>query len=180
MIDLYLSGKSGASPGTIAAKIGRNPKAVRRRLEKYHSNEDDCILNYEPFRRSSRRGLRFTVNELNLLEAHRKHCPEVYPKHSARFLCRDVEELTGETRMEVVKAKQVPFAPTLDLIWAYRYIYFIYNKSLISDKAYDTMVHEECEYGGGAGKFLEIKGHQGWPSHIRSLAMYLVEREKWL
>jgi hypothetical protein len=97
----------------------------------------------------------------------------------AKLLQRDVKEISGGASDEVGKARTFEeVAPRLDLIWAHRYIYFVYKTSLISDEAYDDMVKEEIEFGGGEKAFVTIKLRQGWPDCIKSLALYLVERMK--
>jgi hypothetical protein len=177
MLDAYFAGGNGAHPNVIARKLGRNSKAVKRRIEEYTYNEDDRVAHYEPFRRVSRKGQRWTQNELTLLKANRAKGVEA--KHTARLLCRDVNELTLKKEAQVGKTKSLlSLAPTLDLIWAYRYVHVVYKQQLISDEVYDGLVQEEIEYGGGAAEFEAIKHHQGWPERIRSLGLYLVQREK--
>jgi hypothetical protein len=54
----------------------------------------------------------------------------------------------------------------------------VYKKPVISDDAYNALVHEVVEYGGGEKAFNAIKLHKGWPDRIKSLALYLVEKHK--
>ena len=121
--------------------------------------------------------MRWTQNELALLKANRDK--GVPPQYTARLLCRDENELTLKKEVQVGKTRSLmSLAPTLDLIWAYRYVHIVYKQSLITDEVYDALVQEEIEYGGGAAAFEAIKHHQGWPERIRSLGLYLVQREK--
>lgn len=179
VLDTYLSGGAGATPKLIAQKIGRNPKAVRRLIEQFTNNERDRVLRYEPFRRISRKGKKFTQNEFAMWKAH--VAKEVPAEATAKLFMRGVEELSLKKGLEVnqAKAKTSSFAPTLDLIWAHRYIYFVYKTPIISDQAYDDLVKEEIEFGGGGDAFEKIKNFRGWPVHITTLALYLTDKPKW-
>ncbi len=174
MLDLYFN---GGTPVHIAQQLGRNPKAIKRRIEQFRCNERDWATRYEPRQRISRRGKRITENETIILQAHSER--KVPIADTARLLARSVQELTLEGKVGVAEVKKLTcLAPTLDLIWAYRYIHFVYKEQVISDVAYDQLVQEEIEYGGGAPAFAKIKNHQGWPEHIKSLALYLFDRAK--
>lgn len=176
MLDAYLG---GMTPTNIAQSLGRNPKAVKRRLEQFTCNERDFVIRYEPRQRVSRKGKRFTQNETLILEAHTAR--NIGRADTARLLARPVDELLGQVKQQVVAAKgqaKAVGATTLDLIWAHRYIYFVWKSPVLTDAAYDALVQEEIEFGGGGKAFLDIKGQAGVPQHIRALAMYLVEREK--
>jgi len=174
MLDMYLG---GADPGRIAVTLKRNRKAVIRKLQEYIYNERDRAANYQPRQRESRKGKHLTKNEIQLIQECRKK--NVSWKQISLILQRDADEISGQSQEEVARTRSFrEIAPTLDLIWANRYIYFVYKHPLISDKAYDTLVQEECEFAGSKG-FEAIKSHSGWPSHIRSLALYLIERVKY-
>ena len=177
MLDAYFAGGNGAHPNVIARKLGRNPKAIKRRLEEYTYNEDDRVVRYEPFRRASRMGLRWTQNELALLKANT--AKGVAAVHTARLLCRAVNELTLDKEVGAAKQRALNvLAPTMDLIWAYRYVHFVYRTQIITNEEYDALVQEEIEYGGGADAFEKIKGYKGWPDRIKSLAHYLLDKRK--
>ena len=183
MLNLYCAGS--ATPDRIAQEMGRTPKAVKRQLELFTYNERDRAVRYEPQRRVSRKGQRFSKNEQVMWDKHREL--GVPAEVTAKVFCRPIKELDGsqtERKVKVAKTKAGTMTdrmecgigiPSIDLIWAYRYIYFVWNKEkegIISDQLYDDLVQEECEYKN-AQQFEEIKRHQGWPEHIRSLAMYL-------
>ena len=175
MLDSYFH---GAHPVRIAQELGRNPKAVKRRLEQFTYNERGWVERYEPIRRLSRKGKKLSENEQVLIQAHIER--DVPRQDTARLLARPLEELTGAVQAETVrvKSKTHSFAPTLDVIWALRYAFFAYDEAIVSDEAYDHLVHEEIEYGGGAKGFAAIKTSSHTPQRIKSLAMYLVEKEK--
>jgi hypothetical protein len=178
VLDSHLAGGDGSHPRTIAQKIGRNPKAVRRLIEQFTYNERDRVIRYEPFKRTSRKGKKLTQNEIAILKSHKEKGVAI--EESAKLLCRGVEELSGKVKMEAAGVKKfATIAPTLDLIWAHRYIYFVWKTPVISDAAYNDLVKEEMEYGGGGTNFARIKLHQGWPDHIKSLALFLDQRRKW-
>jgi len=188
MLNLYCAG--AASPEHIAQEMGRTPKAVKRQLETFTYNEKDRAVRYaagyqqwQLRGRVSRKGQRFSKNEQIMWDKHREL--GVPAAVTAKVFGRPTEELNGsrvERKVKVVTVKTG--VPSIDLIWAYRYIYFVYGKEkegAIPDELYDDMVAEECEYGGGDLRFDDIKKHPGWPEHIRSLALYLSikhEREK--
>lgn len=175
VLDAYFAGGEGSNPSSIARKIGRNPKAVKRLLEQFTYNERDRVVVYVPFKRTSRKGRKLTQNEQAVIAAHKER--GVNPQDTAKLLCRDVEEFTQHKAQEVTKAKDFrALAPTLDIIWAHRYLYFIYKKPILSDEAYDTLVKEEIEYGGGLKTFLKIKDVEVYPSFVRQLALYLHEK----
>lgn len=177
LLDDYLA---GGSPEVLGIKFKRKPKAIVRRIDYYRDNERDWVLNYKPGNRISRKGKRLTANEKLIIAGHRKK--KIAPRLTARVLARDVSEVSSEVQDEKEEVKRkvrnatTQLAPSLDLIWALRYIYFVYKKPILSDEAYDALVSEEIEYGGGLADFTRIKDHQGWPPYIRALAGYLSER----
>jgi len=174
VLDKFFSGGAGASPRALALKVGRSVKAIQRLIEQITSNEDDRVIRYRPRKRISRKGLRFTQNEMAVIRGN--HLKGVPLADTARLLCRDAAEIPGpgSPKEQVMGCKRMQeLAPSLDLIWAHRYIYFVYQKPLLLDAAYDMLVKEEIEYGGGSRAFLAIKEHRGWPDHIISLALYL-------
>jgi len=169
LLDAYLA---GGSPGALAAEFKRKPKAIIRRIDYYRDNERDWVINYKPVDRISRKGKRLTSNEKLIIAAHRAKKIALYL--TARVLARDVSEIE-DCSGQVADVKNLKvLAPTLDLIWAYRYIHFVYKRDLICNSAYDKLVDTEIEYGGGLLSFEAIKEHRGWPDHIKCLALYLV------
>lgn len=175
LLEMYLT---GMDLGRIAFKLERNRKAIIRKIQEYIYNERDRVTNYTPRRRTSRAGQRMTPNELQMVEQLTKK--RVPIEKIAVLLQRKVEELTGGKKLEEAPkiSEMKAVAPTLHLIWAHRYIYFVWKKPLLSDESYNDLVKEEIEYGGGERAFEAIKAHQGWPDYIKSLALYLVDRPK--
>lgn len=175
LLEMYLT---GMDLGRIAFKLNRNRKAIIRKIQEYIYNERERVTNYKPRRRTSRAGQRMTPNELQMIKQLAKK--RVPAEKIALLLQRKVEEITGGKRIEEAPkiSNMKAVAPTLDLIWAHRYIYFVYKTPIISDEAYDDLVKEEIEYGGGGPAFAAIKAHNGWPNYIKSLALYLTERPK--
>lgn len=171
MLDMFLA---GAHPKRIAYELGRNRKAIDRRIEQFRCNERDKATRYEPRRRVSRKGKRFTENEEMICRAHRER--KVPFEVTAKVLQRAVEELKGSPRLPKETTDMKRLVPSIDLIWSYRYAYYVWKMPVISDTEYDALVEEEIEYGGGERAFAEIKLHRGWPIHIRTLALYLVEK----
>lgn len=178
VLDLYLA---GAHPKNIALTVKRNPKAINRRIEQFRNNERDRALRYEPGVRVSRKGKRFTENETMMIKAWAE--AGIPTEKQARILARDEDELTGGP-----KAKEMPkqkalkvLIPAEDLIWAHRYLYFVYETPVISDETYDAMVQEEIEYGTFGPQFEKIKaaGDKAQPPEdIRCLALYLALKKE--
>lgn len=174
MLDSYFG---GAHPNRIAQELGRNPKAVKRRLEQFTYNERDRAERYEPFRRLSRKGKKWTENERVMLRSYQEK--KIPLEFLAKVLQRDVAEVKGTkigAAIETMSHRTI--APTIDLLWAYRYAYFGWKEPLISDEAYDVLVKEEIEFGGGEKAFAYIKSYQGWPNYVKTLALYLAEKHK--
>lgn len=172
MLDLYFG---GTPVKRIARHLKRNPKAVERKIEKFRHNDFNAATRYRPFRRVSRKGKRLTKPELELVRIYtQSHFPM---ELAARILQRDKQELTFSRQYErswVAEMKDV--GVSLDLIMAYRYLYYVKNKPILSDQAYDELEAEEIEYGEGA-KFLQMPGSdraEDYPDHIRALALYLL------
>lgn len=176
LLDIYLAGGNGASPGALAREFNRNKKSIERRLEDYTYNYEHRAEDYEPVQRISRIGKRFTENEQLIIRSHRKKGVAV--EHTARLLARSVRELTvGDTKAGAAKVKQDKvFAPTLDLILALRYAFFVYQRKLVPDSVYDDLVAEEKEYGGGAPALQSLGDPKVCPRRIKTLALYLTEK----
>lgn len=176
VLDTYLAAGEGATPKQMAQKLGRNPKALVRLVQQFCYNEQDRVIHYEPFRRLSRKGKKFTQNELSLWRALADK--QVPPAAIAKVLQRDVNELTHQKESTIAQQKSAtPFAPTLDLIWAFRCAHAL-GTPLISDDTYDDLVKEEIEFGGGGPRFARLKAFVGWPPHVRALVAYLTEKQK--
>lgn len=171
MLDLYLA---GCPPTRIAQVLGRNPKAVKRRLEQFGNNERDYAIRYEPFRRISRKGKRMTQNELSWLHYYRER--QIPLRYLAKVLQREVREfgLDQEDLSHKVDMKRV--ATGVDLVLAYRYLYYVQGISILSDQAYDDIEKEEMEFGAGGEILKEKVGSdrvEDYPPHIRALGLYL-------
>ncbi len=169
MLDLYLA---GAHPIRIAQELGRNPKAVKRRLEQFTYNEKDRAVRYEPFRRVSRKGKKLTQNERVMIQSFQER--KLPMAALARVLMRDLHEIDPDTKGQRKVANDRQIAPTLDLVLAHRYIYHIWKTPIISDKTYDDLKAEEIEYGTGAKAL--AGSPRDCPRHIKSLALYLVDK----
>lgn len=172
LLDFYFS---GADLGRIAASLQRNRKAVVRKLQEYIYNERERVRNYRPRQRTTRTGKRISPNEDQLIKECRKK--GVCDKQIAAVLARKVEELppSGAAVMEKVKVKSMaPFAATLELVLAHRYIFHNYRKKVISNATYDALKAEEEEYGPQNGVLANTPGH--CPSYIKTLALYLIQR----
>lgn len=173
LLDFYLS---GADLGRIAASLQRNRKAVVRKVQEYIYNERERVTNYIPRQRTSRAGKRLTQNERQILTECRKR--KVSDTQIAAVLARPLKDLATEAPLEKLKTKSAtPFAPTLDLILAYRYIFHIYKKRIISDETYDSLKAEEQEYGPKT--FALANEPRKCPTYIKSLAVYLTERHEY-
>lgn len=186
LLDLYFS---GAAPGRLGRLEGRGTKAGEMFIDKYTSNYEDKVRKYEPVERASRIGKRFTPNEFVMIKSLREEKPEqgkpVEWKYIARLLQRKKDEVSGQDMMDKSKVGNMKtLATSLDLVLAYRYLYYTKGVSMVTDKVYDELEAEEREFGAGA-KWLDKVGSdnpEDYPPHIRALGMYLAfkyaEREK--
>lgn len=171
MLDLFLA---GMGPKALAERLNRNPANVRSCLSRFLFDTDGAVSNYRTVKRTSRRGFKWTKNELLLRKAHFKH--KIALNRTAGLLNRDLKELDGhEIRDSIQTNIQKQTAPTLDLIWAHHYLHSI-GKSFLPDTAYDDLVKEEIEFGGGETAFVRVKASllKSYPGRIRSLANYLL------
>lgn len=174
LLDIYLS---GADLGRIGVRLGRNRKAILRKIQEYIYNERDRAANYIPRQRLSRAGKRWTENDTQILrECHKKG---VIPKQIAAVLARKQEEVEELLTPNKTKAGQDPksVSSIVDLIWAHRYLYSL-KSPVISDKEYDSLVEEETEYGGGGPALEAARQDLRYPHRIRCLAHYLLETYK--
>lgn len=170
LLDYYFS---GMPPDRIAVELKRNPKAVNRRLEQFTYNERDWATRYSPLQRISRKGKKLTQNENVLIRAHRKRGIPIAA--TAKLLQRPVPDFHTDTpgRARFQECRQ--FGPGVDLLLAYRYLYYCKGISVVSDYAYDELEAEEKEFGANS-KVLDTVGSDcadDYPPHIRALGMYL-------
>lgn len=171
MLDLYLA---GCHPRRLAVMLGRNPKAIRRRIELIAYNTRDYAARYQPVRRISRKGKKFTPNELEIIRCHAER--NIPVAITAKILMRDPSEIRPPKRYQPSGA-DTNLVPVMDLIWALRYAFFHYNTPVITDEEYDFMVKEEIEFGGKEVEFETLKTSPV-PERIRSLALYLVLKKE--
>jgi len=167
MLDLFFA---GCHPKRLAVMFGRNPKAIRRQLEMFAYNTLDYATRYQPVRRISRKGKKFSPNEMRIIRCHAERGIPV--EVTARLLMRDPSEIQPPKRYKPTNP-EITLVPTMDLIWALRYAFFHYNTRVISDEEYDLMVKEEIEFGGKEVEFETLK-NSVVPDRIKSLAIYLV------
>ena len=171
MLDLYLA---GSTPSRVAVLLGRNPKAIKRRLEQFTYNERERATRYEPVQRTSRKGTRLTENERLMIQSFKKrHLPM---KDLAKVLLRDVNEL-GLSEGDLNRLGDMRKLGTgVDLTLAYRYLYYVQGISILSDEAYDRLEKEETEFGAGGQILEKMVGSdksEDYPPHIRALGLYL-------
>lgn len=172
MLELYLH---GADPKHIATQLHRTRKAVQRKLQEYIYNERDRVVNYTPRLRTSRKGQRFTANEKQIIQCCRDR--GVSDQKIAILLARSPSEIEAPRPSdEAHKWYEFKKAATgVDLVLAYRYLYYTKGISIMPDSEYDALEKEEKEFGGGS-KLLDSVGSdnpEDYPPHIRALALYL-------
>lgn len=175
VLDLYFSGGEGAHPKTIARRIGRTPKAVKRLLEQFAYNENERVTRYQPKRRHSRKGKKLTQNEVFLVKANADKGVPV--ADTARLLQRDISEFYRDYKSKDIHERMKQLGTGVDLCLAYRYCYYVKGISIVSDYYYDQLEAEEAEFGAGGVILRETfggDGEQDYPPHIRALAMYLI------
>lgn len=174
LLELYLVGTEMVR---IAATLQRNRKAIVRKLQEYIYNERDRVTNYQPIHRTSRTGKRITPNEQQIIKECRKK--RVPWEKIALLLCRKVTDIDADNRKVIephLIASMKQAATGVDLVLAYRYLYYVHARPIVSDYAYDQIEKEEIEYGGGKGvldKFVGSDRAEDYPPHIRALALYL-------
>lgn len=174
LLDLYFS---GTDPGRIAVTLKRNRKAIIRKLQEYIYNERNRAQDYKPRLRQSRKGKRLTQNEMQVIAECRKK--GVAWEQIALVIQRDVDEICmGEADTAKAESRQLrQVAPGVDLLLAYRFLYYVKHAKAIPDKAYDDLKQEEVEYGCGGKtlrEFAGMKRAEDYPPHIRALARYLI------
>ena len=172
MLDLLLS---GMHPNRIAEKMNRSSKAINRQIERFADNEKGRCEKYEPQRRISRKGNRWTQNDAEL--TRRMRAKGVKDKNIAKVLARDeVEMASTEGKSFHQDVKRVVMIA--DLVEAYQYLYHVSHHPVVSDKVYDAMKEEEDHFG--------VKNeHDGKPGRkkpaeyspaVRDLACYLFSK----
>lgn len=179
MLDMYFD---GTPPDRIAIKLQRNPKAIKRRIEAFSANENGRAESYEPFRRLTRHKQRVSESEVLLIASHKRNG---VPKDvTAKVLQRSVSELYTPPTVKPELSFMKKFIPAMEIIMALRYFHFCHRKNspflIVSDKDYDDLVHEECEYGGQTSAFTTIKcmDVRDYPHRIRWLMEYLIDMRK--
>jgi hypothetical protein len=170
MLDLYFQ---GAPPSRIAVALKRTPKSIKRRIEEFRTNERDRALKYEPRRRLCRSGSRITENELFFIQSFQKR--KLPTATLAKILQRKEKEFASHKEAKKNHIEWSKVGSGVDLCLAYRYLYYVKNMPLISDKAYDDIEAEELEFGV-CSDVLRVPGSDkegDYPPHIRALALYL-------
>lgn len=171
MLDLYFAGTHTVR---IGATLQRNPKAIKRRIEDFTYNYRDKVTNYEPRRRVSRKGKRITENEKLIIAAHKEK--RVPPPATARLLQRDVSEFFTDRveKEQINEARRV--SSDVDMVLAYRYLYYAALRSPISNATYDDLKKEALEFAVGNEAILEPASDRvvDYPEHIRMLGLYLL------
>jgi len=177
-LDRYFA---GAHPKQIGIDFKGAPKAFMNSIlnklkynykKKGKEDQPGRAERYEPFRRASRKGQRLTPNEIDFIRAHQEIGLD--QKITAKIICRDVLEIfpDHESDNRVNSLKEI--VPSLEVVLAFRYVFHVYNKQIISDKKYDDLKFAEIEYGTG---YAELKkSPKDCPHYIKHLAMYLVEK----
>lgn len=175
MVDEYLT---GAHPRRIAEMLGRNPKAVKRRIEQFTYNERDRAVLYEPRQRISRRGKRFTENEKIIIAEHKARGVAI--EHTAKILARDPSEFGEVTEAKKQKSSLAIVVPNIgvDVVLAHQCLYHFNKQPVIPDHEYDAMKEEELEFGQADCPLLQKAGKTvyDYPERIRHFALYLLFR----
>lgn len=128
---------------------------------------------YLPYRRLSRRKQKFTKQEKKVIEIHRKR--GIPTEHTARVLQREPREIRPDYKGQITTDRFRQVAPRVDVLLAYRFLFYCSRVRLISDQAYDEAKAEEMEYGGGMDVLSKPASGKpvDYPAHIRSLAFYM-------
>jgi len=166
----------GNTPERVALSLHRTPKSVKRQWQQILYNELTCkAKDYSPTRRVTRRGKRLTKNEIKLIDAHKERSVPV--ADTARILQREIKEFYFGDRRENEQVQDMRrIGAGVDLVMAYRFLYYVHGVSVLSDFNYDALEKEEIEFGAGGHILKEKVGSdrkEDYPNHIRSLALYL-------
>lgn len=177
MLDLYFD---GSHPKEIAQKLKRNPKAVKRKLEQFTYNERERAVRYEPFRRVSRIGKRWTENERVMLKIYQSRN---FPLDAlARVLQRsDTEMAPHDEKVIAQRAEMKIFLQPgigVDMVLAHYAVKEFFKKPnyLIPEVQLKKMEEEEVEFGVGREKLLGDRPNPP-PHRVRQLALYLMYRQ---
>jgi hypothetical protein len=131
------------------------------------------MLRYHPVKRKDRRGKPITENERRVIQWTGEY--GIPASAVARFLQRDVSELGSGPSPRFRRMREASFG--VDLIFAYRFLYYVKGISILSDKAYDELERKEIKTGDG-GDLLETSVGSDvaddYPPHVRALASYLI------
>lgn len=171
LLDMALANES---PLAIARELKKSVKAVKRRLQQFLYDERKVATQYVPKRRHGRTGTKMTALEKRFVEKHAQL--GVHTVDTAKILCRPPNEIRTDFQGELNVRKYAVLGPRVDMVLAYRYLYWIAKHPAISDQAYDTMKAEEIEFGGGYEELTKPPGKVvvDYPGHIRALAHYLL------
>lgn len=175
---------TGGHPKRIGIKYKGSPKAFQNSIlnklkynfEKKGQEEGrGRAEKYKPSKyREWRGGKKFTPNEIDFIRCHKEQ--GISPEVTAKILCRKVSEIHKDYRGESRRKEMQDYATSLDLILAYRYAHHATGyPTLISDETYDEMVEDELEFGGVTLKDIQVTSY---PSHIKSLAIYLAQKHE--
>jgi hypothetical protein len=171
LLDEFLAGVSVKS---LAARFGRTEKAILRRLDRFMYNEFGVATRYHPVRRISRKGKPLTRNEITLIK---KNCrSNVPPEITSKVLQRPISDF-AVTYQDLKQVDAISYLGCgVDVILAYRYLRWCYNKRIMSDVAYETLLREELEFGSGGEVLKEPPSSDpdDYPKHIRYLAKYFL------
>lgn len=180
LLDKYLA---GIPLSKIASSLGIEKSLVKSRLTALGTNFEHLADRYEPGQRVSRMGKPISQTEAFLISQCREN--KISLKVIANLVQRDKSELgvTQDERNTIVDMRRVGVG--VDLIQAYRYLYYCKGISVLSDQAYDALEKEEMEFGAHGGILKEAPSSdnpEDYRPHIRALALYLVfkysEKEK--
>ena len=170
MLEMFCS---GTRTENIGLKLKRTIADVESRLHLYLTNKNGIAERYVPRRRSSRKGMRLTENEQNIIHHYREAGQPL--RIAAHLMIRSPRELGLDYRDRKTMDEMKQIGTGVDLVLAYRLLYYVHGISIISDSAYDTLEKEELEFGAHS-EVLKVPGSdrlEDYPPHIRALAIYL-------
>lgn len=163
MLELYLE---GAHPRRVAQALGRNRKAVARRLEMLTYNERNACEKYTPRKRKDRTKLPWTKNDKIILSAHRDRGIPI--ALTGKVLGRSLVEKDHSSLSDFL----------VDLCLAYRFLYYVKGISLLSDTEYDEL-EKEARSKCPNDKRLDKPGSdcaEEYSDAVRGLAIYIFHR----
>lgn len=163
----------GTRTENIGLKLQRSVIDVESRLKLYLTNKNGIAERYIPKRRSSRKGMRLTDNERDIVRSYREAGQPL--KIAAHLMMRPPRELGLDHRDRETVDQMRQVGVGVDLVLAYRFLYYVHGISILSDTAYDNLEKEELEFGAHS-EVLKVPGSdrlEDYPPHIRALAIYL-------